>query len=159
MFCNKCGSNCPDGVAFCTNCGAPLNTQPVQPTFTESADVAPVSQQSVQPIYQQAAQPENVSESSVPGYGLGLASFIVGLASLITGSIIGGIIGLILASNAKKEAEAVGKTLKFARTGKKLSIAAIIVSAVLIVLLIIFYIVYFVFMFGFLGMQTGSYYF
>ena len=156
MFCNKCGNNCPDGAVFCTNCGAPVNTQPVQPTFTETTEVSPVSQQ---PIYQQAAQPENVSESSIPGYGLGLASFIVGLASLITGSIIGGIIGLILANNAKKEAAAVGKTLKYANTGKKLSIAAIIVTAILIVLLIIFYIVYFIFMFGMLGMQTGSYYF
>ena len=26
MFCNKCGSQIPDGTKFCTNCGNRINT-------------------------------------------------------------------------------------------------------------------------------------
>ena len=41
MFCGKCGTNNPDGMAFCSACGAPLGQQgaaqpeaPAQPVAT-----------------------------------------------------------------------------------------------------------------------------
>lgn len=33
--CSKCGKNMQDGVAFCTDCGQPLNA-PMQPNFTQT---------------------------------------------------------------------------------------------------------------------------
>ena len=51
MFCSKCGTNNPDGAAFCAGCGAPLTT--VQ---------QPVQQQYAQPVQQQYAQPDHSAQ-------------------------------------------------------------------------------------------------
>ena len=43
MFCNKCGAQVPDGQAFCSVCGAPVNVQQggyVPPVRTETFDQA-----------------------------------------------------------------------------------------------------------------------
>lgn len=52
MFCGKCGTNNPDGMAFCSACGAPLGqqgaaqpeapAQPVAPAQPETPAAAPV---------------------------------------------------------------------------------------------------------------------
>ncbi len=45
-FCTNCGNQVPDGIKFCTSCGAAMGaTPPVQPT-----------QQPVQPVMQQPVQ-------------------------------------------------------------------------------------------------------
>ena len=59
MVCKNCGAELPDGVAFCTNCGAAVEApqpqpQPAQPQYQQPAQ--PVYQQP-QPQYQQPAQP------------------------------------------------------------------------------------------------------
>ncbi len=45
MFCNKCGNQIPDGVNFCTNCGAPIEAsaapQPTEPTPNLDAVMQP----------------------------------------------------------------------------------------------------------------------
>ena len=33
MFCSKCGANIPDGSAFCSQCGNPVNNAPVKPNI------------------------------------------------------------------------------------------------------------------------------
>lgn len=52
MFCNKCGAQLPDGVAFCSYCGNQLTAQPQQP----EQPTQPQYQQPVQPQYEQPMQ-------------------------------------------------------------------------------------------------------
>ncbi|MDR1564056.1 MAG: zinc-ribbon domain-containing protein [Oscillospiraceae bacterium] len=43
MLCSKCGKENPEGYSFCSGCGAPLNSLPVQPAAPQ-APVQPVPQ-------------------------------------------------------------------------------------------------------------------
>lgn len=54
MFCNKCGAQLPDGVAFCSYCGNQLTPQPQQP----EQPTQPQYEQPTQPLYQQPVQPQ-----------------------------------------------------------------------------------------------------
>ena len=59
MFCPQCGSNLPDGSAFCTNCGKQL-TQPEQPVYQ-----APPIPEPEQPVYQAPVIPEPAYQAPV----------------------------------------------------------------------------------------------
>lgn len=56
-FCTNCGNQVPDGIKFCTSCGAPMGVTasvlPTQPTQPAQQPVQPTIQQ--QPIQQPAA--------------------------------------------------------------------------------------------------------
>ena len=152
MFCNNCGNNCPDGTAFCTNCGSPLNTQSAQPTFTEITPETSVYTQPDQTMYEQPAQ----TDGSVPGNGLGIAALILGIISLANLNFVAGIVGLVLANKSLAAAAAAGMTNSKASTGRKLSIAGIIVGSIALVLFIIIYIAYIAILVSF---STGGYYY
>ncbi len=42
MFCNNCGNNIPEGIAFCNNCGAPAQQQTQQAYYQQPQAPAPV---------------------------------------------------------------------------------------------------------------------
>lgn len=80
MFCGKCGTNNPDGMAFCSACGAPLGqqgaaqpeapAQPVAPAQPEAPAAAPVqpeapAQPTVQVVPEQ--QPAMNQQFQQPG--------------------------------------------------------------------------------------------
>ena len=59
MFCQKCGAQCADGVAFCQKCGALLNQSAVLPQQSAQAEPQPGQQQPIQqPVQQPYAQPQ-----------------------------------------------------------------------------------------------------
>ena len=96
MFCQNCGRQNPDGTAFCSNCGSALNGAPAAP-------VAPVT-------------PVVPAPAAVPGKGLGIASMVVGIISLVmfcTGwfAIICAIVGTVLGGVALKKAKDAGATV------------------------------------------------
>lgn len=62
MICSKCGRDNAQGAAFCAGCGAPLATSSFQ-----------------QPMY---GQPMMMG-MQVPGKGLGIASMVLGIVSLV----------------------------------------------------------------------------
>lgn len=90
MFCESCGSQVPDGQAFCSNCGKPV-AQPVQPA---AQPVQPV-QQYAQPVYtqpvaqpvQQYVQPAPVvvvqQQPAKRGNGMATAGLVFGILTLV----------------------------------------------------------------------------
>lgn len=113
MFCQNCGRQNPDGTAFCSNCGSALNGAPVAP-------VAPVT-----PVV-----PTAPAASSVPGKGLGIASMVLGIISLVmfcTGwfAIICAIVGTALGGVALKKAKDAGVKNSMATAGLACSVVAL----------------------------------
>ena len=116
MFCSKCGAQNDDNRNFCTSCGAPLgnaNAIPVQP---QAPFAAP----------------------TVPGKGLGIASMVLGIISLVLFciwyiSVPCAIIAMALGGVAVSKAKSVGAS-------NGMAVAGITTSCVAIGLLLIFFV-------------------
>ena len=129
MLCAKCGANFPDDVKFCPNCGAPV----------QNANANYQAQPQYQNVYYQS--------NAVPGKGLGIASLVLGICSiLLVGSyVVGlvlGIVGLCLGVSSIKKAKAVGRSNGIAVAGivcssVGLAICAFIVLWALVLLVIL----------------------
>ncbi len=139
MFCESCGSSVPDGQAFCSNCGAPVNQAAPQAAQAQPVYQQPVAQP-VQPVYQQpvvaqpVVQPVIVQQPAAKSSGLAIAGLIMGIFTLIfcwvpvVGFILG-ILGLIfsIAGIAKKNGGAKGAAI----AGLVMTIIGAIISVVM----------------------------
>ncbi len=133
MFCKNCGTQNPEGAVVCIKCRAPLTVapQPVQPQPVQPQPVQPVYQQPVQPVYQQPQyQQFQYQQPMYPGYpapavpakGLGIASMVLGIISLVLFciwylSIPCAIIGAALGGVALNKAKEVGMKNGLATAG------------------------------------------
>ena len=129
MFCKNCGSQLPDGVAFCTACGTPVPVAPQAPVMPQPpmAPQAPVNPYA-QPI--------------VPGKGLGVASMVLGIVSLVLFciwylAIPCAIIGAALGGVAQSKAKAAGVKNGMAVAGITCSCIALGVAILFLLLGII----------------------
>ena len=123
MYCKNCGTKIEDGVKFCPNCGTNVQEE-VAPMATEAA-----------------ASSVNVEEKPPKVWSVfALVSKILGIVCLIVSfipivdylSFFGSIAGIVLAclgKNAKDE-----ESDKNSSLGLKLSIAALVISFVLMIL-------------------------
>ena len=95
MFCESCGSQVPDGQAFCSNCGKPV-AQPVQPAAQPVQPVQQYAQPVAQPVYTQpVAQPQPVvqvqpapvvvvqQQPAKRGNGMATAGLVFGILTLV----------------------------------------------------------------------------
>ena len=87
QFCSKCGSEIPEGSAFCPNCGNPVAPAPQPQPQPQPQYQQPAYQQ---PVYQQAA---NV--------GAQPNLLVFGILSLVFDIIVGIILGAIGRSKGK----------------------------------------------------------
>ena len=124
MYCSKCGHPNDDNTTFCTNCGAPLTEE----TANEQVE-------SAQPQAPQQPMPQTQPSASVPGKGLGIASMVLGIVSLvlfcflyiaIPCAIVGIILGIVSRNQAKKAGAPTG-----------MSTAGIVCSAIALGILVI----------------------
>ena len=91
-FCNNCGTQIPDGAAFCPSCGAKYTPVPAAPTYQQPTYQQPTYQQ---PVYGYQppvanAQPEVSTGAKVKGFigmGLGIGSLAIAVIALIVGFI------------------------------------------------------------------------
>ena len=124
-FCRNCGAPVDENAKFCAKCGAVQITQQVQQSAQQPVQPAPqpVYQQPVQSVYQQPAQPIQPVQPAKKSNGLCTAGLVLSLVGIITvglTSIIGlilSVVGLIVA-NSKKQ------------NGKGKAIAGIIIAVV-----------------------------
>ncbi len=124
MVCPKCGMQNSNEAGFCASCGAPLVPQtpyapPVQPGMP--------MQPGVPYVYKQA----------VPGKGLGIASMVLGIVSLVmfcSGwlAVICAIVGVILGGVGYKKAKDAGMKNGMAVAGMTCSIIALAILLLLI---------------------------
>ena len=161
MNCKNCGAFFADGEAFCPNCGCPVvNSQP-NPNYTQpGTNYQQTNQQPYQqpgasyqqpttPYVQYNYQPVQ-SANTDPGYTLGIVSFILGIASLVTNIlVVPSIVGLILGIMASKKSKEAGFKNTYATVGTVLSS----VSLGLVALIVVAYIAYFVVVLGLVGVM------
>ena len=118
MFCPQCGNNNADGVAFCANCGAPLNAQqqqqaPQQQYQAPQQQYQAPQQQYQAPQYQPQMPYTPVPKPELPGKGMGITAMILGIAAISFYcfwflSIPLGIVALVLGANASGKAKRAG---------------------------------------------------
>ena len=66
MFCNTCGAQIDDNVAFCTQCGAPVQNE-ASPVF-EPMDDHPTELFNEEPVYEAVPVQETYSYESAPAF-------------------------------------------------------------------------------------------
>ena len=125
-FCKQCGSELENGVKFCPKCGAAVEsgvaTNPAPPIASESRQ-----------------QPEVKMKSADAGHGLAIGSLVCGIIGIVLWifgytcliSVVLGIVGLVLAGNAKKE----GNTEGIRTAGFIVSLIALIIGIIITIYL------------------------
>ncbi len=140
MICPNCGRENENGVKFCAGCGASLSVaqpQYQQPQYQQPQYQQPQYQQPQyqQPMYQQPMKPV------VPGKGLGIASMVLGILSLVLFciwyiAIPCGIIGAVLGGVALSKAKAVNMKNGLAVAGLVCSCIALGIAIIFVLLVI-----------------------
>ena len=113
-ICNNCGSQMPDEAVVCTVCGAPLAASQVpqqpyqqqayqQPYQQQAYQQQPYQQQAYQQPYQQQVYQQPYQQTNVQpaGSGKATASLVLGIVSIVLGSLLFGIIGVVLGVQAR----------------------------------------------------------
>ena len=72
MFCSKCGSQIPEGAAFCVNCGQAVTHVPER----SQSQYNPPQPQYSRPQYNQYGY-QNIPEQDASNAGLAILSFFV----------------------------------------------------------------------------------
>ena len=125
-FCKQCGSELENGAKFCPKCSAAVEgdavAKPASPTSSESRQ-----------------QPEVKAKSADAGHGLAIGSLVCGIIGIVLWffgytcliSVVLGIVGLVLAGNAKKE----GNTEGIRTAGFIVSLIALIIGIIITIYL------------------------
>ena len=144
MFCPKCGAACEDGAKFCPTCGNNMNGAPVQPAYQQPVYQQPVYQQPAQPVYQQPVYQQPVYQQplvkpAVPGKGLGIASMVLGIVSLVMFcawylAIPCALVGCILGAVALNKAKQAGMKNGMGVAGLTCSLIALAILIIIVIL-------------------------
>ena len=121
MYCKSCGEFCNDGATFCTKCGQKLN---------ETDHSIPVYE--APPVY-------TAEETKTPGKGLGIASLILGICSVVCCyvnfpcAVLSIIFGIISNKKAKKGTATAGIVLS------SITIALTVIGVLAYILIYVIY--------------------
>lgn len=135
-FCKYCGCQLEDGAMFCVACGqSQADAAPQQ-----AAPQAPVYAQPQQPVYGAPQVPYGnpYAKPSVPGKGLGIASMVLGIVSLVLFcywfiAIPCGIVAAALGGIALSKAKEVGMKNGLATAGLVCSCIALGIAILFVI--------------------------
>lgn len=125
-FCKQCGNELENGAKFCPKCGAAVETSTeVQSTVSVTPEVKHPTNEKI--------------KSEEAGHGLAIGSLVCGIIGVVMWffgytcivSVVLGIVGLVLAGNAKKEGNAEG----IRTAGFVISLIALIVGIIITIYL------------------------
>ena len=136
MFCKNCGTKIEEGLKFCPNCGTPV-AAPAQQT-------PPPQQGYYQQPAQQAYQPAQPAYRPAPAANLPETTpiLVLGILSLVFGSLVGIILGAIGRNKARAYVNAGGELSGKAKVGSILSKLGIIFGIIELVLIVIYAIIF-----------------
>ena len=143
MFCGNCGTNVPEGYAFCPNCGAKMITKAAE---APKAEPQPVYAQPYEAYSQPAAQaypapqPEVTPAEAAPGANGVLTSGIVALCFSCSFflSFVGIILSAVAMGKAKRYVAQYGPVSKKVRIGKILSTVGLFVGIAMTILFVLY---------------------
>ena len=138
MFCPNCGAQNADNVPFCANCGSRIEGQaPAAPAYHAAPAYPSAPTYPNAPAYGAApvAPAYGAAPATVPGKGLGIASMVVGIISLVLFcttwiAMACAIVGAVLGGIAVKKAKDVGMKNGMAVAGLVCSIIALAIAAI-----------------------------
>jgi len=136
MFCSSCGTDLPEGTAFCTGCGR--KQAAVAPAPSPAAAPNPNYAPEQPPVYGQpyAPQPQYVSVERAPSNGCATAGMVLGIVGLpffwlfAIPSIIGLILSIVGLARSGRHSS---------RPGLGLAIAGLVMSGIAILLFVLMY--------------------
>ena len=156
MFCKNCGTKIEEGLKFCPNCGTPV-AAPAQQTPPPQQQTPPPQQGYYQQPAQPAYQPAQPAYRPAPAANLPETTpiLVLGILSLVFGSIVGIILGAIGRNKARAYVNAGGELSGKAKVGSILSKLGIIFGIIELVLIVIYVIVFGAMIAG--GVSSGAF--
>lgn len=149
MFCQNCGTENPEGSAFCKGCGSALKIAPVP---AAEPVVEPVAATPVTEIPNDTQTNYTPVPTKDPGKGFGIAAMIMGILSLVTtgcccmcvayfSPLIGlpfAILGLIFGIVARKKSKSAGLKNPMATAGIITSVVCLVICVILGILFLLY---------------------
>lgn len=147
MYCNKCGAENPDNSKFCSSCGEPFEAAQETPVYDAEVVDDGYSGNSRSGSYNASYGSGSASYSGQntgadqPEHGAAVGSLVCGIISIVCWffgwssliSVVLGIIGIILANNAKKA----GNTEGIRTAGFVTSVIGLIGGALVFVVVVL----------------------
>ncbi len=111
MYCKNCGAKLEDGQKFCSKCGTPVDTPQAPGASASGRQNQQQAGQQTQQQQQQQYQYQGAYSQEIPGRSEAIGSMVLGIVAIVfwwfgwsaLASIVLAIVGLVLASNAKKK--------------------------------------------------------
>ena len=156
MFCKNCGTKIEEGLKFCPNCGTPV-AAPAQQTPPPQQQTPPPQQGYYQQPSQPAYQPAQPAYRPAPAANLPETTpiLVLGILSLVFGSLVGIILGAIGRNKARAYVNAGGELSGKAKVGSILSKLGIIFGIIELVLIVIYAIIFVATIAG--GVSSGAF--
>ena len=153
MFCKNCGTKIEEGLKFCPNCGTQVQAPAAAPALQTPPPQQGYYQQPAQPAY----QPAQPAYRPAPAANLPETTpiLVLGILSLVFGSIVGIILGAIGRNKARAYVNAGGELSGKAKVGSILSKLGIIFGIIELVFIAIYVIIFVAMIAG--GVSSGAF--
>lgn len=126
MYCKNCGVQLEDNMAFCPECGTPVDAGQSRQSGSDPYDYE--TRRAAEPMDYRVQEPQRSSEAD----GYAIASLILGIIGFFLLPVIGGILAIVFGNKSIRE----NGMNTMARIGKILGIVSLVVTIIALVFVI-----------------------